>query len=64
MPSNDDTCQRCHRSAEAMDREDWECSQVECPTRPVCWAGTRTVSRRAALPLPNPIRELLDPLEA
>lgn len=46
-----------------MAKQEWECSAVECPCRPVCWAGERVVKRVAVAKVPNHVAELLDRLE-
>lgn len=46
-----------------MAEQEWECSAVDCPCRPVCWAGGRALKRNAVAKVPNPIADLLDRIE-
>lgn len=63
MSEQPDKCATCSKSRKSMDEQDWECSAVECPCRPVCWAGGRSLKRNAVAKVPNPIADLLDRVE-
>lgn len=58
------TCAQCNKDPKAMNQEGWECSAVECPTRPVCWAGFEATRTRLKADLPNPFKALFDRTEA